>query len=316
MDWVLLSLLSAMAFTTFTIIQKRTLDRHVSSPVTFYAIAASMQIAVAVVVLAVSLPHWLQAGVAVKVVVGLLQSAVQLLQGYAIKREIDISRIVPVLDSFPLFVIVIAIVFLGESLTPLKWAAALMVISGGFLASWHQALPGERVRLNRSLVAILGAAAAMAVMTVLVKVASAEYHGDADHGAHVAVRSARLPGRGVARSCGQRHTRNVAIATRVAPHRRNASRHACGDDRWNHRHRHRPRIADVRDHGHAPRPLAPVGHIQRVRYPRCSTRQQGPRAHEQMGLRQPGHGWSRRDVHLGKFRSVHSKIQQRSSFDS
>jgi drug/metabolite transporter (DMT)-like permease len=174
MDWVLLSLVSVVAFTAFTIVQKRTLDNYRVSVVTFYAIAALMQLTVAVVVLSFSPPQWLSAGVGVMVVGGLLQATLHLLQGYAIKRSTDISRIVPVLDSYPIFVIIIAVMFLGEVLTPLKWAAALLVVSGAVVASMHQALPGERVRLNRSFVAVVGAAMLMAVLAVLLKVASAD----------------------------------------------------------------------------------------------------------------------------------------------
>ena len=105
---------------------------------------------------------------------GVIQATVWLLQSYAINREVDISRIVPVLDSFPLPVLIIAVVALGETLTPLKWVAALMVIAGAILASAHQAMPGERIRMNRSLFAIIGAMMAMAVMTILFKIVSTE----------------------------------------------------------------------------------------------------------------------------------------------
>jgi len=174
MDWVLLSLISAVGFTAMTIVQKRTLERHVNGAVVFNAVAALPQLGGAVVILALSPPDWSSAAVAIMLAAGVAQATVWLLQGYAINREKDISRIVPVLDSHPLLVLIIAIVALGEVLTPIKWIAVLMVIAGAIIASWHQALPGERVRLNRSLFAVLGAAVAMAVVTVLFKIASAE----------------------------------------------------------------------------------------------------------------------------------------------
>ena len=174
MDWVLLSLVSAVAFTIVTIVQKRTLDRYVRGAVTFNAVAALIQVSIASVLLLLAPPDWFSGGVAIMAVVGVLQALVWFLQSYALNREADVSRIIPILDSFPLFVLIIAVVFLGEALTPLKWAAAVMVIGGAIWASWHQALPGERVRINRSLVAMLGAMLGMSVMTILFKVASAE----------------------------------------------------------------------------------------------------------------------------------------------
>lgn len=174
MDWVLLSLLSAVAFTVLTIVQKRTLERHVNGAVVFNAVAALPQLGAAVVILLLSPPDWTSTAVAIMLVAGVVQASVWFLQGYAINRETDISRIVPVLDSHPLLVLVIAVLVLGEALTPLKWVAVLMVIAGAITASWHQALPGERVKVNRSFFAVLGAAVAMAVVTVLFKLASAE----------------------------------------------------------------------------------------------------------------------------------------------
>ena len=174
MDWVLLSLASAIAFTAFTIVQKRALDRYVRSAVTFYAITAVMQLSIAVVLLSFWPPELLTTGVAVMVAVGILQAVMHLLQGYAIKRATDVSRIVPVFDSFPLPVFILAVAFLGEELTPLKLAAVFMVISGAMLASWRKALPGDRMRISRPLVAILAATLVVSVMTILFKVASAD----------------------------------------------------------------------------------------------------------------------------------------------
>jgi drug/metabolite transporter (DMT)-like permease len=174
MNWVLLSLVSAAAFTVLTVLQKRTLDRHIQGVVPFNAVAAIIQVSIASVLLLLSPTDWFSGPVLLMVGVGAIQAFIWLLQGYAINREADVSRIVPVLDSFPLLVLIIAVVFLGEVLTPVKWFAVLVVIAGVLLASWHQALPGERVRLNRSLVAIFGATVGMALLTVSFKVASAD----------------------------------------------------------------------------------------------------------------------------------------------
>lgn len=174
MDWVLLSLVSAAAFTVLTVVQKRTLDRHIQGVVPFNAVAAIIQVSIASVLLFLSPTDWFSGPVLLMVGVGAIQAVLWLLQGYAIDREADVSRIVPVLDSFPLLVLIIAVVFLGEELTLVKWLAVLVVIAGVLIASWHQALPGERVRLNRSLVAIFGATVSMALITVSFKVASAD----------------------------------------------------------------------------------------------------------------------------------------------
>ncbi len=171
MDWVALSLIAAVAFTAYTLLQKRALDRHVGA-VTFTALAGLAHIGVAVVILIVSPPDWLSWGVAAMALGGLIHVGHQLLSSYALRRATDVSRIVPVLDAYPLFVMVMAVVWLGEEVTFLKWGAVLLVMAGVMVASFAQTLPGDRLRLNRSVLAVFTASAGIALYTVLAKSAS------------------------------------------------------------------------------------------------------------------------------------------------
>ncbi|MDE2836368.1 MAG: EamA family transporter [Chloroflexota bacterium] len=174
MDWVVLSFAAALAFTAYSVIQKRVLDRYVDGAVTFAALSCIPHGLIAGVILLADPPDWFSWPVLAMAMAGTSHAAIQLLSGYAFRREADISRIVPIMDAFPLFVLVMAIVFLGEALTPLKAGAALLVTGGVMVASWHQSLPGARIRLNRSLVVILGAAFAMATYSVLAKAATGQ----------------------------------------------------------------------------------------------------------------------------------------------
>ncbi len=169
MDWVVLSLASALAFTAYSVIQKRVLDRYVDGAATFAALSCVPHALVASVILLATPPDWFSWPVLAMAVAGTLHAAIQLLSSYAFRREADISRIVPIFDAYPLFVLVMAVVALGESLTPLKAASALLVTVGVMVASWHQSLPGARIKLNRSLLAILGSALCIALYSVLAK---------------------------------------------------------------------------------------------------------------------------------------------------
>ena len=169
MDWVVLSLASAVAFTAYSVIQKRVLDRYVDGAATFAALSCIPHALVASVILITTPPDWFSWPVLAMAVAGTLHAAIQLLSSYAFRREADISRIVPIFDAYPLFVLIMAVVALGESLTPLKAASALLVTVGVMVASWHQSLPGARIRLNRSLLAILGSALCIALYSVLAK---------------------------------------------------------------------------------------------------------------------------------------------------
>lgn len=174
MDWVVLSFAAAVAFTAYSVIQKRVLDGYVDGAVTFSALACMPHALIAVVILLADPPNWFSWPVLAMALAGTSHAAIQLLSAHAFRREADISRIVPIMDAFPLFVLVMAVVFLGEALTPLKAGAALLVTGGVMVASWHQSLPGARMKLNRTVVVVLGAALAMATYSVLAKSATGQ----------------------------------------------------------------------------------------------------------------------------------------------
>ena len=174
MDWVVLSLLTAVAFTAYSLVQKHTLDHHVDGASTFAALACIPHAFIAGVILVVSPPDWFSWPVLAMAFAGILHGVIQLLTGYAFRREADISRIVPIIDAYPLFVLVMALVLLGEVLTPLKAGAAALVTVGVMVASWHQALPGARITLNRSLLALFVVAVSIALYAVLAKAAIGE----------------------------------------------------------------------------------------------------------------------------------------------
>ncbi len=172
MDWVLLSLASAVAFTAYTLLQKRALN-HMGA-VEFSVIAALLHLGLAVAIVLAAPPDLLSWGVAAMAVAGLVHVGIQLLSSYAIRRSTDISRIVPALDAYPLFVMAMAVLALGETLTPLKWGAAIMVIAGVMIAAFHETLPGKRLTLDRSVCAVLAASFCIALYSVLAKSASGE----------------------------------------------------------------------------------------------------------------------------------------------
>ena len=168
MDWIVLSMASAAAFTAYTLLQKRALDGYVG-PVAFSAVAGMVHIGIAAAILIVSPPDWFSWSVAAMAMAGLVQAGVQLLSAYALRRSADVSRIVPVLDAYPLLVMAMAVLVLGEALTPMKWGAGLMVIAGVAVAAFSQTLPGKRLSLDRSVAAVLTASLGIAVYAVLAK---------------------------------------------------------------------------------------------------------------------------------------------------
>ncbi len=172
MDWIVLSLASAAAFTAYALLQKRALN-HVGA-VEFSAIATAAHFVLATAILIISPPDWLSWGVGAMALAGFVHVGIQLLSAYALRRSTDVSRIIPVLDAYPLFVMAMAMLALGETLTPLKWGAGLMVVAGVLIAAFSQTLPGKRLALDRSVAAVVTAAFGIALYSVLAKSASGQ----------------------------------------------------------------------------------------------------------------------------------------------
>ncbi len=172
MDWIVLSLLSAVSFSAYSIIQKRALQRQTCGIFAFGFWGAMLHLVIAVVILAVN-PlsiSWFSAPVLAMLAAGLLNVGFNLLINRMVQQG-DVTRIVPVVDSYPVFIAIMAVLFLGESLTPIKWLAICLVVCGVLVASWHQALPGSRVRIGGPLFLLLAASFGIAVYSIVAKYA-------------------------------------------------------------------------------------------------------------------------------------------------
>ena len=172
MDWIALSLLSAVSFTAYSIIQKRALMKQTSGVFAFGFWGAMLHLVLAMAILIASplTVSWTSTPALAMIAAGLLNVGFNLLVNRVVRQE-DVTRIVPILDSYPVFIAIMAVLFLGESLTPVKWLAILLVVCGVLLASWHQALPGSRVRIGGPLVLLLISSFGIAVYSILAKYA-------------------------------------------------------------------------------------------------------------------------------------------------
>ena len=172
MDWIALSLVSAMSFSTYSIIQKRAFMRQTCGIFAFGFWGAMLHLLLSAVILTVYplSSSWLSMPVLAMVAAGVLNVAINLLINKVVHQE-DVTRIVPVLDSFPMFVAVLAVLFLSESLKPIKWLAIILIVCGLFLASRQQALPGSKVRIGGPLFLLLLASLALAVYNIVAKYA-------------------------------------------------------------------------------------------------------------------------------------------------
>ena len=81
----------------------------------------------------------------------------------------EVSRAVPVTQTFPIFVAPMAVLFLGESLRVFDWFAILITVSGAVMISIRQDAGGKRFVIDRSFYELLLASMLMAGMNLAAK---------------------------------------------------------------------------------------------------------------------------------------------------
>ena len=72
--------------------------------------------------------------IAVTLASGALRTAAVVIMLYALRRE-EVSQVIPVVYTYPIFVAIIAVPLLGESLNCIEWLAILFVVAGAVMVS-------------------------------------------------------------------------------------------------------------------------------------------------------------------------------------
>ena len=171
MDWVAVSLASAAAFALVSILDKVLLVRFVTNARTFIVMVGLIQFPVAALALPFSSFDGIGAG---PLVVGYFSGflwGISLIAMFGVMSTQDVSRVVPVISTSPVFVAILAVVFLSESLGPLHWVAILATVAGAGLISLRSSSSSGRVGLGPSFFVLLLGSMALAGGQFLSKVA-------------------------------------------------------------------------------------------------------------------------------------------------
>ena len=81
----------------------------------------------------------------------------------------EVSRAVPVTQTFPIFVAPLAVIFLGENLRIFDWFAILVTVAGAVMISMRQDTEGRGLVIDRSFYELLLASLLMACMNLAAK---------------------------------------------------------------------------------------------------------------------------------------------------
>ncbi len=86
-------------------------------------------------------------------------------------RSEEVSRVMPVVNTFPIFVAILAVPFLGETLGWLQWLAIFMTVAGAMMISVHRRSHGHGVRLRRSFARLVIASLLFGIANTMAKYA-------------------------------------------------------------------------------------------------------------------------------------------------
>ncbi len=103
---------------------------------------------------------------------GVLRSAAVTLMLYTLMRE-EVSLVIPVVHTSPVFVAIMAMPILGESLVYLQWLAVVIVVAGAVMVSIRRGTTGKGAWLGKSFVLLISSSLLLAAANIASKYALA-----------------------------------------------------------------------------------------------------------------------------------------------
>ena len=133
--WILASLANPLIFSIVTLFDKRVLSGFGMPLPSFNLFVGGSQGLFGAIVLVSSFPSGVEFEIVIRAwSIGVLQGISLILMFWMLKRE-DPSRVIPAMQTTPIYVALLAWAIFGESLGVLQWIAVFLAVSGSVLAS-------------------------------------------------------------------------------------------------------------------------------------------------------------------------------------
>jgi drug/metabolite transporter (DMT)-like permease len=170
LTWITAALIAAATLAVVNVVDSHLIARRMPSLWAFLIPAGALHLVFGLIFMS---QHPLPPGVGafdwfVVAVAAVTRVAAAFLMLYAMRTE-EVSRIIPVVNSYPVLVAIMAVPLLGEVLNGLQWAAIVITVAGAVLISLRSGAGGGGVRLRRSFVLLLGSSLLFAVTNIATK---------------------------------------------------------------------------------------------------------------------------------------------------
>ena len=169
MSWIVITLLGAVVLGLVGVLDKAFIHHYARSLRTLPMLIGLSHIPIAAVFIAVSPLDDLTIGAAAWGLGAGVFGGLSAVVFFRVMARREVSRTIPVVQTFPIFVAPAAVLFLGESLRLLDWAAIFLTVLGAVLISVRQDAGGRGFAIDRSFYQLLGASILMAGMNIAAK---------------------------------------------------------------------------------------------------------------------------------------------------
>ncbi|MFH0941766.1 MAG: EamA family transporter [Chloroflexota bacterium] len=169
-NWFTTALLSAALLGAVNIFDSHLITRRMPSLRAYMLPISLLALCLGVIFLFLfPMPAGLGAGtLALAITSAIIRSASAYLLLVALKRE-EVSRVIPVASTFPIFVALAAVPLLGETITGLKWFAITIVVAGAVMVSLRERPGRNLARLSPAFFQLIGSSLLMAAANVTSK---------------------------------------------------------------------------------------------------------------------------------------------------
>ena len=169
MSWIALTLVSAAILGMIGVLDKAFLYHYARSLRTLPLLIAIGHVPIGIVFIAISPLEELTAAAASWSLSAGVLGGLSAVVFFKVMAKREVTRTIPVVQTYPIFVAPLAVLFLDESLRAFHWFAILVTVAGAVMMSMRQDAGGRGFVLDRSFYELLGASLLLAGMNLAAK---------------------------------------------------------------------------------------------------------------------------------------------------
>lgn len=135
MDWIFFSLISRAFWAGDNIVDKLLIGKYIKNPYVLTLLGGIAPFIVSMLIILFYRPHWIGL---IPTVIILLAGIIQIIAVFAFYRALakeEVSRVIPLFQLTPVFVLILSAVFLKESLNVSQYLGFILILLGGFFIS-------------------------------------------------------------------------------------------------------------------------------------------------------------------------------------